>query len=436
MNKYAYVEWLSFATKSPEDTSVEEARAKNDQFETANYRWSLVGDYYDLSRASYGSGEVLMEWLLAIEYPIIFVIPGEKTVVRQVAYREKEKRHFGKMLPYALEDSIVNDVDTLHFVIGQQTEPQATIAYVDSQWFAGALNFIKQQHNSVNRCMVDFQCLQRIAGDIVCWFHNGRWLLHSDEGLGFTTTDVFAADFLREWLSLANKESGETLPRRYQVYLSHTINEKDHISLETVTQLFHTLQPEANIQFHSAAPPLTVDNVTAINFCAGEYATSKKNAGQATQLTIVVIIALLSVCLFLTVNFLSIYQSTQKINIFQQNIETATRQVVTEGNMTNPVRLLTNRLEALSVGSSEPSQVVSLLRLVAPVIQTLDVELLTINYSGKERMLRLSVQAASFNIVEKLRADMEAKGLIAELLSSNAIDNKFQARLRIRLEKQ
>lgn len=141
-------------------------------------------------------------------------------------------------------------------------------------------------------------------------------------------------------------------------------------------------------------------------------------------------------CLFLTVNFLSIYQSTQKINVFQQNIETATRQVVTEGNMTNPVRLLTNRLEALSVGSSEPSQVVSLLTLVAPVIQTLDVELLTINYSDKERMLRLSVQAASFNIVEKLRADMEAKGLIAELLSSNAIDNKFQARLRIRLEKQ
>jgi type II secretory pathway component PulL len=68
---------------------------------------------------------------------------------------------------------------------------------------------------------------------------------------------------------------------------------------------------------------------------------------------------------------------------------------------------------------------------VDPVIQKLDIDLLTINYSHKEKILRLSVQASSSNIVDKLRADIEEKGLTAELLNSNAVDNKFQARLRI-----
>jgi type II secretory pathway component PulL len=68
---------------------------------------------------------------------------------------------------------------------------------------------------------------------------------------------------------------------------------------------------------------------------------------------------------------------------------------------------------------------------VDPSIQKLDVDLLTINYSHKEKILRLSVQASSFNMVEKLRTDIEEKGLAAELLNSNAVDNKFQARLRI-----
>ncbi|ODS24583.1 hypothetical protein AB835_03100 [Candidatus Endobugula sertula] len=53
------------------------------------------------------------------------------------------------------------------------------------------------------------------------------------------------------------------------------------------------------------------------------------------------------------------------------------------------------------------------------------------NYSKKDRAMRLNIQADSFNIVEKLRTDINQKGLSAELLSSNAIEEKFQARLRI-----
>lgn len=434
MNKYAYVEWLSFATILSDDISVEEAIDASDRFATANYRWMLAGNDYDFDGASYGSGEALNEWLLSIDCPIVFIIPGEKTVVRQVPFYEKEKRHFAKMLPYQLEESIVSDVDSLHFVIGQQSEPQATIAYVDRQWFEDALGFLKRQHNPVSRCMVDFQCLQRADNEIVCWFHDGRLLVYSNAGMGFSTASSLATDCLREVLSAEHDVDDASLPR-YRVYLSHGVSEADSISLETVTDFFHTLPADAQIEFHSTAPPLTINNTAAINFCTGEYATRRQNSQQGSQLKIVVILALLSVCLFLAVNFLSIFQSKQQTMLYQQKIEAATRQVVPEGNISNPVRLLTKKLEELSVGNGEPSQVISLLATVAPVIQSLEVELLTINYSDKEKMLRLSVQASSFNIVEKLRADIETKGLTAELLSSNAIDDKFQARLRIHKEK-
>ena len=89
------------------------------------------------------------------------------------------------------------------------------------------------------------------------------------------------------------------------------------------------------------------------------------------------------------------------------------------------------KLAKINLSNEKSSQAVYLLSHVAPAIQSLTVNLSTVSYSHKEKLMRINVQVDSFNIVEKLRTDIINRGLFAKFLSSNVIDEKFQAHLRI-----
>jgi hypothetical protein len=276
--------------------------------------------------------------------------------------------------------------------------------------------------------------------------------VHNEAGVGFSTADALADTFLQNMLSTdsvelaeqTTNESGDSasvgedrqasdLAPHYKVYVSGG-NETAH-TIEKATRVFHTINPSVNSEFYSEEPPLFLSNPSAIDFCVGPYAPKKNDTQQVTNWKLVGGLALLSIVLFLAVNFFDVYITQQKITEKAKATEVSYRQVIPEGIVRDPVKRLRALFEKLAGGDGKSSEVVRLLSHVAPAIQLLDINLLTINYSHKEKTLRLSVQASSFNMVEKLRTDIEAKGLTAELLSSNAIDNKFQARLRISMER-
>jgi type II secretory pathway component PulL len=87
------------------------------------------------------------------------------------------------------------------------------------------------------------------------------------------------------------------------------------------------------------------------------------------------------------------------------------------------------------LGSSEQdkesSRSIYLLSKIAPVLTRLNIDLTTVNYSNREQILRINIKANSFSGVEQLRQALGERGVAAELQSSNATDNGFQARLKI-----
>ncbi|MGS2718577.1 type II secretion system protein GspL [Eionea flava] len=474
LKQYAYIEWLSFELPQVDPAVNDELANDSDMedinpFSASQYRWLLSNGDVDLQQAITGSSNELLAWLpstvAANNTDIVFVIPGAKVAVQQVPYHEREKRHFIKMLPYAVEDSVIDDVDDLHFAVGQKTESQATIAYVNQQWFEQALAFFEANGQSVARSVIDFQCLQRADNTSTLWFNGDQVIANSHTGSGFSTNTSLANNFLRGLLnsSLPNKMTEESKEDSvdkialsgnpsdndiaYNVYVADvepapSIEQaestplKTPYSVEQVTRTFHTLAPEIHSEFHTQLPPLSLNNPHMINFCSGDYAPKKKSSGRGISWSLVGGVGLITILLFFVSNGLDIYLTQQKIAAQEQKIESLVRQVIPEGVIRDPIRSLTNKLDDVAGSGEQASQVVRMLSNVAPVVQSLDIELLTINYKHKEKTLRLSVQANTFNIVEQLRESIEAKGLRAELLSSNAIDNKFQARLRIFQENQ
>jgi len=109
------------------------------------------------------------------------------------------------------------------------------------------------------------------------------------------------------------------------------------------------------------------------------------------------------------------------------------RTVVPSGPTEGAVRRLQARLGNDNTAANEPSNSVYLLSKIAPILSNLSIEMDTLNYSQRDTALRVNVKAQSFNNIEQLRQRLSGEGVQAELQSSNAVDEGFQARLLIQL---
>ena len=106
------------------------------------------------------------------------------------------------------------------------------------------------------------------------------------------------------------------------------------------------------------------------------------------------------------------------------------RQVVPNGSASVPVRRL-NAMLGSGGKDKKISQSIYLLSKIAPALTQLKIDLSTLNYSNREQILRINIKADSFSGVEQLRQALDKQGVVAELQSSNATDDGFQARLKI-----
>lgn len=407
------------------------------------YRWGLSGAELDKNAMQIGTEEALFEWLTNISHPIVLIIPGARVVTQQVPYSEKEKRYFEKMLPYSLEDAVIDDVDTLHFVQGKIESSHANVAYIDKQWFDKILRVFAEKEFFVHQCIADFQKIQVQDNETVFWLTSDTLYSHSDDGQGFTCSKHMMEPVLSsvlldvssdEALGQNSHKNGKS-HKQYHVYISDCSEEHYQHEQDAVTRIFHTLAPEAAVNIHYGEPVLSLDNPQAMNLCCGPYQQKKPVAQQVKEYTWLGVLAVIALVFFVSVNAIDIYRLSTANNAKADAIQAEARKVIPVGNIQhNPVRQLLNKLGSTQADNSEPSQVVYLLSHIAPVIQALDINLSTINYSDKEKVMRLNIQADSFNQVEKFRTNLTSKGLYAELISSNAVDNKFQARIRVSLE--
>ena len=402
------------------------------------YRWSLSGAERAWDDVQSGTEEELFLWLVDITHPIVLIIPGEKVVAQQVPYSEKEKRYFAKMLPYELEEHVVGDVEDLHFSVGTVQTSKINIAYIDKKWFENILQPFEERHISISHCMANFQQLKTQKNETVFWFSDEVLWCHSDNGEGFSSESGRAETILQSFFSQAPTQKNESdieSVEQYSVYISSESNAELQDKSAEVKRIFHTLAPEKNMAFYEGVPALSLVNSQAVDFCCGPYKYKKSTAQQVKEYKWLGGLGAIAVVAFIAINLIDIYLLTNKNQYKVQQIHSVARTVIPVGNIQhNPVRQLANKLGKENVGSEDASQVVYLLSNIAPVIQALDVDLSTINYSHKEKTIRLNIQANSFKQVEKLRTDINDKGLYAELLSSNAIDDKFQARIRVSLE--
>ena len=387
-----------------------------------HFRWGFADDLSNWAAESHeGDSDALLATLQDSPRPVILLIPGYRVVTSLLPYNKKEAKHFLKLLPYEIEDDVLSDVEGLHFSVGAKSDETIVVAYVDRDWFGELLKWCDGVGIVVERSMADFQCLQAVGDELTLWFTGDYLWGNRANGLGFSVAQHLSQLLLKDLL--VNQQDPE-FPWVVNVYVPD--NEIKEL-VET-----HVMPP---VEYHLTVgePMFDFKQASIMDFSTGSYGKKLPVNEWWQQVRGVAALAAAALVLFIAVTAVDIISLQKQREQNQLALTQSFRTVIPNGPTQGAARRLQARLGTGAAVSNEPSNSVFLLSKIAPILSNLGIEMDTLNYSYRDQALRVNIKSKSFNDIEQLRQQLGGQGVKAELQSSNAVDEGFQARLLIQL---
>lgn len=385
------------------------------------YQWL---DFADPLPRPIDGGHELLDRVCSEHDEIAVLVPAQKSLLTEVAFAAQERKMLRKTLPYSLEDELVDDVDTLHFALGQAGEKRVPVAVINRDELKHLLDSVESGGAEVKVAIAELQALPLKDGHWTVVIDADRWLVRAGFAEGFAMEPTAAPMAIRLLLNDA-----ATRPVQLDIYCD------EQYQATVLDQLPEPLREV--VAFHEAdywsavVEACRAENFAPINLLQGDFVRrlpwlkwwqqwKKVAVLAAVALTVHVIAALLQ------------WHSLQQENVaLRSEIEAVYRAVVPRGAIVDPERQLRRK-----VGQSQGVQgegFVSMLSKIGEAVAAVsDVQLQNINYTEQQSEVRLTLTLPSFNDVEKLRMNIEKKGLKAELTGSDRDGSKTRARLRVK----
>lgn len=357
------------------------------------------------------------------------ILPGTSVSTRELEYSEKEKKHLRNLLPFQLEESVVGDVEDLHFALGSPADGRVVVAYTDKTWLQAVFAELATLGIEVTRCWsapLVLPLAAEAAGDAYNhWslgLYDGQFFVRYAPNLGFSVAEGHARMALS--LLLSSQERGERLPALHLRAASET-------DLARLGELLPAgLQDSVSSQTLADAWSLDLGN-SGIDLCQGDFSQRLPIERWWKLWKSVAIFAGVCALVYLGTLIFEIQKLSGENMKIRQQIETSARLAIPQGRMVDPEKQLTTLLRQLQP-SSQSGRVMELLVVVLPQISSVpNVSIKGISYVGEIGELNINVQADSFATFETLAQNIRNQGFNAEVLSANAQGNVQTARLKI-----
>ena len=357
------------------------------------------------------------------------ILPGSRVNTRQLEYSDKEKKHLRNLLPYQLEDSVVGDVEDLHFALGTPADGKVVVAFADKVWLQAAFAELAALGIEVTRCWVAPLTLPLAAEantDIGNHWSLGLYqqqvYLRYANSLGFSIAQPHAAMALQ--LLLRDQERADSMPNLHL----RAATEED---LAALGELIPT-ELQDSIASQTLADEWMLDySNSSIDLCQGDFSQRLPIERWWKLWQSVAIFAGVCVAVYLGTLLFEIHKIGGENLKIRQQIEATARGVITQGRIVDPEKQLNTMLKQLQPAGTSTS-VIELLTLVLPQIaQVPNVSIKGIAFAGEAGVLNLNIQADSFNAFETVSQHIRSQGLNAETSSFNAQGNVQTARLKV-----
>lgn len=407
----------------------------------ACYRWSLGSSACAQARVGEGSLEQLAAELAAFcsgqenareLLTVWLVVPAALVCMKSMSANAGELKHLSRLAPFELEDDIACEVESLHVVCSPVSDHSVTVMALESQWLSDQYEALCSLGLQVSHCVPESLLLPWSDHEWTLWFDE-ELVVRSGQYEGFALASALISDALAlventpQSLSLWAPTQEqldqliEKLPPSWRGLIRHQQCADQWPAAVGVGNNTHASMARAGAPF---------------DFSVGRFARRLPLARWWLQWRALVGVGAAVFIGWLLLGSLTIYQHNAQQAQLQSAIESAYRQVMPQGVLVDPVKQLQNQ-RAQHGGTVQPSQAVSMLARVIPLVANSDGILLkSVTYHDVRRELRLSIDAKSFKQIEHFRAAIAEQGLTAQLVSANMNDGtdalaRHQARLKI-----
>lgn len=357
------------------------------------------------------------------------ILPGSRVNTRQLEYSDKEKKHLRNLLPFQLEDSVVGDVEDLHFALGTPADGKVVVAFADKTWLQAAFAELAALGIEVTRCWTASLTLPLAAE--AATDSNNHWslgLYQNQVYLRYASTMGFsvAQQHARMALQMLLRDQGrvDSLPSLHL----RAVSEAD---LATLGELIPA-ELQGAIASQTLADEWALDySNSSIDLCQGDFSQRLPIERWWKLWQSVATFAGVCVAVYLGTLMFEIHKLGGENLKIRQQIETTARGVITQGRIVDAEKQL-NALLKQSQPAGQSASVMELLTLVLPQIaQEPNVAIKGIAYSAEAGELNINIQADSFSAFESLSEKIRNQGLNAETSSFNAQGNVQTARLKV-----
>jgi len=391
-----------------------------------SFRWCWLGSQTDVGS---GDREALRAAVAArnIQPQSAWVIlPGSQVSTRQLEYSEKEKKHLRNLLPFQLEDSVVGDVDDLHFALATPQDGRIAIAYTDKTWLQLAFAELAALGIEVTHCWSAplLLPLPAPAIDKPSWaigFYDNQIHFRYAPELGFSVAKNQGALALQ--LLIQAQQCNDALPELHLYAASET-------DLAELVALFPAAI-QAAIATQQVIDEWSLEfNNSSIDLCQGEFSQRLPIERWWKIWQPLAIFAGVCFVVYMGVLMFDIHKLNKENLKIRQQIEASAMTVLSKvrGDAEKQISIMLRDLKP----TTQSGSVMELLAVALPEMSALpSVTLKGISYAADPGDLNLNIQADSYTAFETLKNNIEAKGLKAEILGISAQGAQQSGRLKI-----
>lgn len=365
----------------------------------------------------------------------VLIMPASSCTLLQVGYEDHERKLLARIIPFSLEDGLIDRVDDLHFVInklpqdGRDNANTAAVCYLEKSLLAEELRRINEHGITVSGCLPELLLLPwqpgqwtlAMAGDNECLIRTGfcEGIACTPENLPLTLKILGREKEAPERVLACLPVSGEG-PDEHQ--LAGMLPGAAGGNLELVREDY--------LQLLCRALPELGSSVAGMNLLTGEFAPQLPWGAWWKQWRVAAVLLVAVGAADLGTRVVEINRLDALDRTTASETEAIFRQVIPEGVIVDPRVQLQRRLESLQ--GNGMTGFVSLLNRAAPVIMNNpELEVRNLNYSERDRAIQMTLITSDFNSAESVRARLQALGLQAELTGTTSSPEGNRSELRI-----
>lgn len=387
--------------------------------------WLRMGDSIPQPQVESGSLEQAAQKSLGTR--VVGLVPSSAVLLTYAHVPTQNKQRMLNAIPFALEEDLATDIDTLHFAVGRVEENGAIpVAVVDKSLMEQWLQLFSDAGLEVDVLVPDVFALPR---DPTAW----NLLLDADKALlrtGEQSGVAFETENLGFILSLLLKQKAEDKPASIEVW--QDVERGDLVPLNG---------DEVEIKNHANTSGLLgmltkieFDPSDAINLLQGVFSKSEQIGKYLRPWRIAAV--LLAIWFVFTLSNAILQSSTLDAQSKALRSEASKIYLTTfpeARRVVNPKVQMQQKLSALKSGKSKGKMTfMDLLNRTGAVLnKTSGLVLRSVRY--KNSMLDVDLELSNLQLLDQLKQKLSAsKELSVEIQSAASVNNKVQGRLQIK----